>query len=77
MGVIQIRGVSDSAHRRLKARAALAGQSLSEYLRLELERHARLPTIEEMVALVADDEPVGGEPSSRAIRAERAIRERG
>jgi hypothetical protein len=30
-----------------------------------------------MVALVADDEPVGGEPSSRAIRAERAIRERG
>jgi plasmid stability protein len=36
--MIQIRHVPDSLHRRLRMRAALAGMSLSDYLRLELAR---------------------------------------
>ncbi len=74
MAVIQIRGVSDQAHRRLKARAALAGQSLSEYLRLEIEHLAALPTLDEILDRVAGLEPVGGEPAAEAIRHEREER---
>jgi plasmid stability protein len=35
--MLQIRHVPDSVHRKLRARAALAGMSLSDYLRKELE----------------------------------------
>jgi plasmid stability protein len=42
--MIQIRNVPDRLHRRLKGRAALEGMSLSDYLRLELERILELPT---------------------------------
>jgi antitoxin FitA len=75
MAMIQIRGVSEDAHRRLKARAALEGRSLSEYLRLEIERLAAMPTIEEMVERVAGREPVGGTTAAETIRSERAARE--
>jgi hypothetical protein len=74
MPMIQVRGVSAAAHRRLKARAALEGKSLSEYLRLELEHLATLPTIDEIVERVAADPPVGGKPAAEAIRAERRAR---
>jgi plasmid stability protein len=64
MGVlVQIRDVPEEAHRTLKARAALAGTSLSEYLRTELVRVASRPTPEELVtrvrarAAVDRDEP--------------------
>ena len=76
MAMIQVRGVSDEAHRRLKARAALNGQSLSEYLRLELERIAELPTMEEMLERVARDEPVElSEPAAETIRRAREERD--
>lgn len=48
--MIQIRNVPDALHRKLKARAAGQGQSLSDYLLAELERLAALPTREEMLA---------------------------
>ena len=48
--MIQIRNVPDGLHRKLKARAAVAGQSLSEYLLAEIERIAALPTRDEMLA---------------------------
>ena len=35
--MIQIRHVPEALHRRLRARAALAGMSLSDYLRNEIE----------------------------------------
>ena len=74
--MIQVRGVSEEAHRRLKARAALNGQSLSEYLRLELERIAELPTMEEMLERVARDEPVElSEPAAETIRRAREERD--
>jgi plasmid stability protein len=48
--MIQIRNVPDALHRKLKARAAEAGTSLSEYLLGEIGRIAALPTREEMLA---------------------------
>jgi plasmid stability protein len=74
--MVQIRGVSEEAHRRLKARAALEGKSLSEYLRLELEHIAALPTMQEMIERVAARDPVDlGEPAADIIRRERQARE--
>lgn len=75
MGMIQIRGVSDQAHRRLKARAALEGKSLSEYLRLEIEQLAAMPTLDEMLERVAEREPVGGDSAAEVIRVEREARD--
>ena len=48
--MIQIRHVPDALHRKLKDRAAQQGKSLSDYLLLEIERIAELPTLEEMKA---------------------------
>jgi plasmid stability protein len=46
--MIQVRNVPDALHRKLKARAAVAGKSLSDYLLAEIGRIAALPTREEM-----------------------------
>jgi antitoxin FitA len=54
MGVlVQIRDVPEGTHRILKARAAMAGVSLSEYLRGMLARAAARPTPEELDARIA------------------------
>jgi plasmid stability protein len=47
--MIQIRNVPDEVHATLKARAAKAGMSLSEYLLQMARREAGRPTIEELV----------------------------
>ncbi|MGA2952513.1 MAG: hypothetical protein ABSD80_09800, partial [Caulobacteraceae bacterium] len=47
--MIQIRNVPDDLHRTLKARAAKAGMSLSDYLLDEVRRVAERPTLEEML----------------------------
>lgn len=73
--MIQIRHVPDRLHRRLKARAAAAGMSLSDYLRLELERTASQLSPDEVVQRLAALTPVGlDEPAARAVRAERDAR---
>lgn len=46
--LVQIRDVPEDVHRRLKARAAASGTSLSEYLRGLLSRAAARPTPEEL-----------------------------
>jgi len=46
--MIQIRHVPDDLHRRLKARAALEGMPLSDYLLREIRRVAERPTIAEL-----------------------------
>ncbi len=46
--MIQLRNVPDNLHRKLKARAALAGKSLSDYLLAEIQRSAERPTLEEL-----------------------------
>jgi plasmid stability protein len=59
MGVlVQIRDVPEETHRVLKARAAMAGVSLSEYLRGVLARTVARPTPEELEARIAAHEKV-------------------
>jgi len=47
--MLQIRDVPDDVHRKLKARAAMAGTSLSEYALAELRRSIDRPTREELL----------------------------
>jgi plasmid stability protein len=70
--MIQIRNVPDALHRRLKARAAIEGKSLSDYLLAEIREVAERPTVEEMRARLARRAPVtlSVEPAL-AMRAER------
>jgi len=49
MATIQIRNVPDAVHRIYQMRAAAAGMSLQEYLRLELVRNAELRSPAELV----------------------------
>jgi len=70
--MIQLRHVPDDLHRKLKARAALAGLSLSDYLLQEVRRVAERPTVAEMMTRLAQRAPVNPPiPPAKAIRAER------
>jgi plasmid stability protein len=70
--MVQVRHVPDALHRTLKARAAVAGQSLSDYLLAELERLAARPTREEMLARLHGRTRVRLKTSAaRVIREER------
>lgn len=46
--MIQVRNVPDSVHRTLKAQAALAGMSLSDFLLAEIRHLAERPTVAEL-----------------------------
>jgi plasmid stability protein len=72
--MIQIRNVPDPMHRKLKARAAMTGMSLSDYLLAELKRIAERPTAEEMADRLKQRRPV--DPSESPAEAVRAERER-
>lgn len=76
MGVlVQVRDVPEDVHRTLKARAAIAGVSLSEYVRGMLARFAARPTPVELSARIRVRGSVElDEPSEIAVR---AIRDRG
>lgn len=49
---VQVRNVPPELHRRLKARAAMLGMSLSDYLLVELRRSAETPTMQEFLERV-------------------------
>ena len=73
--MIQIRNVPDPLHRKLKARAALAGMSLSDYLLKQIETIAEQPTIEELRERLASRSTVTlSETPAEAVRAERDSR---
>jgi antitoxin FitA len=73
--MIQLRHVPDALHRQLKARAALAGLPLSDYLIREVRKIAEQPTPEEMRARLSQREPYRGRISpTEALRAERDSR---
>jgi len=73
--MIQLRHVPDNIHRELKARAALAGLSLSDYLLEEIRRVAERPTIAELRRRLADRPRVTPRvPPATAVRAERERR---
>jgi plasmid stability protein len=70
--MIQLRHVPDDLHRTLKARAALEGLSLSDYLLREVRRIAERPTLDELRRRLAGRAPMVARVSpARAIRAER------
>jgi len=70
--MIQIRNVPDAVHATLKARAALAGKSLTDFLLTELSRVAELPTEQELAArLRGRRQPTLRTQPSKAVRAER------
>ena len=70
--MIQLRHVPDDLHRKLKARAALAGMSLSDYLLREIRDIAERPTIAELRTRLAGRAAVRPTHSpARAVRAER------
>jgi plasmid stability protein len=73
--MIQIRNVPNELHRRLKARAAMAGMTLSDYLLHEIRRVVERPSLEELRARL-EKRPAATPTTSpaRALRAERDSR---
>lgn len=70
--MIQIRHVPEPVHRKIKARAAQSGMTLSDYLRAEIERLAALPTRDEMLARLHARSGVKlRTPAAQIIRRER------
>jgi len=73
--MIQIRNVPDTLHRTLKARAAMAGMSLSDFLLAEIRRLAERPTMEELRERLHRRDPVKLKKSAaQAVREERDAR---
>jgi len=73
--MIQIRNVPEGLHRVLKARAAMAGMSLSDYLLAEIKEIAGRPTLAELRERLRRRSPAGGPLSAaEAIRYEREAR---
>jgi len=73
--MIQIRNVPDALHRTLKARAALAGMSLSDYLLAEIKEIAERPTLAELRQRVHKRRPVTLElDTARLVQEEREAR---
>ena len=76
MATIQIRNVPDDIHRTYQSRAALAGQSLQEYLLAQLIDDATHPTPGELIAeiereLAIDPTSFAAESSAGHIREDR------
>jgi plasmid stability protein len=70
--MVQIRNVPELLHRQLKARAALAGMSLSDYLLAEIRAVAERPTLDELRARLASRPACAPSvPPAEAVRAER------
>jgi plasmid stability protein len=70
--MIQLRNVPNALHRTLKARAAMAGMSLSDYLLAEIKEIADRPTILEFRERLHARTPVKVElHTARLLREER------
>ena len=73
--MIQVRNVPDALHRTLKARAATAGMSLSDYLLGELREIAERPTLAEFRDRLHTRRPVSVVlDTADLVREERAAR---
>jgi antitoxin FitA len=75
--MIQLRNVPEALHRTLKARAATAGMSLSDYLLAEIREIAERPTLTELRARLHKRQPVAAQlDTARLVQEERARRTR-
>jgi transposase len=75
VALIQIRDVSETTVRALKARAAERGLTLTAYLRAELDRLAERPTNAEIVERLARRNRRGGPTTADTVAEIRRIRE--
>ncbi len=72
---IQVHNVPDELHRRLEARAALMGLSLSDYLLQQIREFADRPTPDEIRSRLASRVPIFlSMDTADAVRAERDSR---
>jgi plasmid stability protein len=72
--MIQIRNVPDSLHRKLKARAAMEGMSLSDYLFAEIRRSAERPSLKNLRERLNKRSPVSPKvPPAEVVRLERDL----
>ena len=70
--MIQLRHVPDKLHRKLKARAAMEGLSLSDYLLQEVAQIAERPTVNDLRRRLESRASVRPHvPPAKAVRAER------
>lgn len=73
--MIQVRNVPENVHRTLKAQAALAGMSLSDFLLAEIRRVAERPSIAELRERLRQRAPITPVVSgAEAVRRERDAR---
>ncbi len=73
--MIQIRNVPEDTHRRLKARAAMEGVSMSQYVMSTIERALERPSRRELLAAIQQQPEVTLDPSpADVLRAERDLR---
>lgn len=73
--MIQLRNVPDNLHRTLKARAAMAGMSLSDYLLAEIREVAERPTLAELRERLHKREPIAVRlDTARLLQEEREAR---
>ena len=73
--MIQLRHVPDAIHRKLKARAAMKGMSLSDYLVREVTQLTEQPTMQEVLSEIRKLSPVEWrEPVVETIRRMRESR---
>jgi antitoxin FitA len=73
--MIQVRNVPESVHRTLKAQAALAGMSLSDFLLVEIRHLAERPSIAELRERVRHRSRITNPVSAaEAVRRERDAR---
>jgi plasmid stability protein len=73
--MIQVRNVPDEIHRQIKARAALAGMSMSEFILQELKRVIERPSRDELLDRLSRLPEVELTPSpAELIRRERDSR---
>lgn len=67
--MIQIRDVPDEVHSTLKARAALEGMSLSDFIKRELQESASRPTMREWLERTRNAKPIPSKrPAAEVIR---------
>ncbi len=66
---MQIKNLPEDVHRTLKARAAEQGQTLSDFLRTELQKIAMKSTMAEVIRRIEARGPLGtGGPAAEDVR---------
>ena len=73
--MIQIRNVPEALHRRLKARAAIEGMSMSRYILREMEKALERPSRRELLEAICSQPELELNPSpAEVLRQERESR---